>query len=333
MVVEDWQMALNLGVPVALVLLLVASLAATQLAAANFADAAGFSGRAGATCLACHTPAPDPASGLEPTAQAILDGLPATWDLGRSYNLTVRVTGGPPAMPAPQPQGGFDLSFGGGTLALPPGTESLLRVVGDTQQEITYRPAGTLQREWQVTWTAPNLADLSAPPPAVPVWLAVLAANGNHVIATNTSDGGERLDASASLQATLPASEAAQAAWQALPLLQPSAGITLAGDRVMVEGRHGDGNATRLLWSLDGQPWQARDTAPAWRLELPNDAGEHVLLLRSEGAGRTSQDVTFAFGEPTLGDVLRNPGKSTPTPLSLPVLALAVALILRRSNP
>lgn len=319
-------MALNHGGPVALVLLLVASLAATQLATANFADAAGFSGRAGVTCTACHTLAPAPADGAQPPAQAVLEGLPSTWDVGQSYPLTLRVTGGPPAMPAPQPQGGFDLSVGGGLLELPAGSEDLMRLVGT--QEATYRPAGTLMREWQLTWVAPDLATQPAP---VPVWLAVVAANGNHVIASNASDGGERFDSTASLQLSVPPSQAAQEAWLALPLAAPTATVNVTGSTVRVEGRHADGNATRLLWSLDGQPWQARDTAPTWRLELPNEAGEHVLLLRSEGAGRTSPDAELRFGEATFLDGIA-PGRQAPLPVLLPLLALSLSILVRRRS-
>lgn len=319
-------MGLNARVAV-LLMLVVASASTVHLAQARFADAAGFSGRAGATCIACHVPAPDPLTGLEPEAHAGLEGLPEAWDVGQTYVLTLRVTGGPPAMPDPQPQGGFDLAVGGGVLAVPEGSESLLRLVGE--QEATYRPAGTLQREWSVLWTAP---DLAAEPAPVPVWLAVLAANGNHVVASNLSDGGERFDASDHLQVSVPPSAAALAAWRALPLLGPEATVAASNAGVTVEGRHRDGNATRLLWSLDGQPWQARETAPAWRLELPTEPGEHVLLLRSEGAGRTSPDAELRFGEPGLLDGLAG-DRATPLPLLTPLVAILAALLSRRSTP
>ncbi len=322
-------MALNHGAPVALVLLLVASVAATQLASANFADAAGFSGRAGVVCTACHTVPASPAGSLQPPAQAVLEGLPAAWEPGQSYALVLRVTGGPAALAPPQPQGGFDLSVGGGRLELPAGLEDRLRLVGT--QEATYRPAGTLMREWQLTWVAP---DLAAQPAPVSLWLAVLAANGNHVVASNASDGGERFDATASLQLSVPPSAAATQAWRTLPLAPPEAAVNGTVSAVRIEGRHADGNATRLLWSLDGQPWQARDTAPAWRLELPDGPGRHRLLLRSEGAGRASPDLEVVFGEPTLADSLRDAGQTAPAPAFVPLLALAIALLsFRRSTP
>lgn len=316
-------MGLNSGRAAAFLLVVVAAAATAQLAGANFADAAGFSGRAGATCVACHTPVPFPLN--PPAAAAILEGLPEAWDPGATYRLTVRVEGGPPAMPAPQPQGGFDLDVSAGTLAVPAEFEGLLRT--PHAQEATYLPAGTLMRTWQVDWTAPSLAVEPAP---VTLWLAVLAANGNHVIATNASDGGERLDSSAALQAAVPPSDAARAGWVALPLQPPAANLTAAASVIQVEGRHTDGNATRLLWSLDGQPWQARDTALQWRLELPLEDGEHQLLLRSEGAGRSSPDTRLDFGRPALFD-LPGDGRSTPLPLVVSLAALAVALLLRRS--
>lgn len=314
-------MRLNLLGRGAVVALLLATAGASQVAG-NFADAAGFSGRAGATCIACHTEAPVPPT---PAAQAVLEGLPAAWDPGATYDLRVAVTGGPQAMPAPQPQGGFDLAVGGGSLAVPSGMAALVRLVGT--QEATYYPEGTLHREWTVTWTAPGL---EAYPAAVPVWLAVLSANGNHVIASNTSDGGERFDAADALQASVPPSPAAMDAWRALPLAAPEATASLTGGRWTLEGRHGDGNATRLLWSLDGGPWQARDTAATWRLELGALAGDHTVRLRSEGLERSSPDVTLALDGP---DGLFGGGKDTPLPALLPLAALTLAILARRSRP
>ena len=227
-----------------------------QDATANFAASPGFSGRNGATCLACHTVAPVGHA----EAAAVLEGLPDAWDVGTSYTLTVRVEGGPMAMPAPQPQGGLDLSIDGGALSVPESMKGLLRTPSD--QEITYLPAGTLQRQWAVTWTAPGLAERPAPRHA---WLAVLAANGNHVIASNASDGGERLDSAANLTATIPPSAAAVAAWEALPLRAPSANVRLDGSTATLDGHHLDGNATALWFRLDDGPWQSRATGPGWR--------------------------------------------------------------------
>jgi hypothetical protein len=315
---------LNLRGRGALVALLVAVAAASQGAYANFAASPGFSGRAGVTCIACHTVSP--VGYVE--AQAVLTGFPDAWDPGQQYAIAIAVSGGPQAMPAPQPQGGFDLAVGGGRLALPSGTEDTLRLVGT--QEATYLPAGTLMRSWTVDWTAPGLETYPAP---VPVWLAVVAANGNHVIATNTSDGGERFDSTAALQVSVPPSDAAIAAWRALPLAAPAANVTGLGDGMWaIEGRHLDGNATRLLWSVDGGPWQARDTGASWRLDLSGLAGDHAVRVRSEGAERSSPDVTLALDSPGFLDSVGD-GRSTPLPLALPLVALAFVLALRRCRP
>lgn len=306
----------------AIVALLLATAAASQVAG-NFADAAGFSGRAGVTCIACHTEAPAPPT---PPAQAILEGLPAEWEPGATYALRIAVTGGPQAMPAPQPQGGFDLAVGGGALAVPDDMATLVRLVGT--QEATYYPEGTLRREWTVAWTAPGLESY---PMVVPVWLAVVSANGNHVVATNTSDGGERFDAVADLQASVPPSTAALGAWRALPLAAPEATAARADDGAWtLEGRHLDGNATRLLWSLDGGPWQARDTAPTWRLELGALAGDHTVRIRSEGLERASPDVAVHLDGP---DGLFAGGRDTPLPALLPLAALALCILAHRSRP
>lgn len=315
-------MALNLAGRGALVALLVALAATSQVAYANFAASPGFSGRAGVTCTACHTVAP--VGYVE--AQAVLNGFPGSWEPNKEYAITIAVDGGPQALPAPQPQGGFDLAVGAGHLALPAGTEDTLRLVGT--QEATYLPAGTLMREWSVTWIAPGLETY---PSAVPVWLAVVAANGNHVIATNTSDGGERLDSTASLQVSIPPSQGALAAWRALPLLAPVANATNdGGGSWTLEGRHLDGNATRLLWSVDGGPWQARDTASSWKLTLAGLDGDHTVRLRSEGLERSSPEAILSVHSPGFFDV---GGRDTPIPAILPLVAIAFALASLRRHP
>jgi hypothetical protein len=295
-------------------------------ALANFASSPGFSGRAGATCLSCHTVAPAPLT--PPEATAVLEGLPEAWDLAQTYRLTIRVTGGPEALPAPAPQGGFDLSIDGGTFGIPEGSEALLTI--PNAQEITYRPDGTLMREWQVDWTAPGLAERPAQRNA---WLAVLAANGNHVIATNASDGGERFDSTALLTATFPPSAAAQDAWRALPLLAPTAQATATEQAVQVEGRHADGNATHLWWRLDGGEWETRETGAEWRVRFDGlPAGQHALAYRSEGAERRSADETLAFTVP--GFVVDLPGDhDTPAIGFVPLAFVVLVVLVLRSRP
>ncbi|MHB1261737.1 MAG: choice-of-anchor V domain-containing protein [Thermoplasmatota archaeon] len=295
-------------------------------AQATFAASPGFSGRAGGTCISCHTLAPAPFT--PPPAAAELEGLPAAWDVGQTYRLTIRVTGGPQALPAPAPQGGFDLSIDGGAFAIPSGSESLLTI--PNPQEITYRPDGTLMREWQVDWTAP---DLASRPTERKVWLAVLSANGNHVIATNTSDGGERFDSAANLTATVPASQAAIDTWRALPLLAPAATANATEEAVEVEGRHADGNATHVWWSLDGGGWERRETGGEWRIRFEGlDAGRHEMAYRSEGQERRSPDQTLAFTVP--GFVVDLPGgRDTPAPAASLFAILLVAVLVLRNRP
>lgn len=314
---------LSAALPALLAGLLAGSAWLAQDAAANFAASPGFSGRAGATCLACHTVAP---VGHE-EASAVLEGLPEAWELGRTYRLTIRVEGGPSAMPAPQPQGGFDLSIDGGSFAVPPDFAGKERV--PNAQEITYLPEGTLMREWQVDWTAPGL---EARPVAHNVWLAVLSADGNHVIATNASDGGERFDSAASLTATLPPAPSALAAWKALPLLPPAATAEVSEGAVQVAGRHADGNATSIAWSLDGGAWQSRPTGGEWRLRLEGLApGDHRLALRSEGSDRASPESALSFEVPGLALPLSRESPAGAVPLLL--AALGLASILRRPRP
>jgi len=161
----------------------------------------------------------------------------------------------------------------------------------------------------------------------------VLSANGNHVVATNTSDGGERFDSAANLTTSFPASQAAVDAWRALPLLAPLANANATEEAVEVEGRHADGNATHVWWSLDGGAWERRETGGEWRIRFEGlDAGRHEMAYRSEGQDRRSPDQTLAFTVP--GFVVDLPGgRDTPAP-GFPMLAvLFVAVLVLRSRP
>ena len=99
-----------------------------------------------------------------------------------------------------------------------------------------------------------------------------------------------------------------------------------------LDGRHMDANATRLLWSVDGGPWQARDTAATWKLRLDGLDGDHTVRLRSEGLERASPDVSLPIAAPGLFDSVGG-GRSSPAPSFLPLLAIAFVLTLRRCLP
>ncbi|MCA1819460.1 MAG: hypothetical protein LC620_05335, partial [Halobacteriales archaeon] len=240
------------------------------------------------------------------------------------YPLTVRVTGGPAALPDPQAQGGFDLSTDGGALAGDPAQAGAFR--DPSSHEVTYTAAGTHQREWRVTWTAPNLATRPSP---IHLWLAVLAANGNHVIAANASDGGETFDAAASLVATVAPDPLAMDLWHALPLAPPVAHALLEpGGAWVVEGAHMDGNATSLLFRLDDGPWQVRATGREWRVILPSLEGMHQFSYRSDGDGRRSPLQSLDVGA---GRSDSPAGHAAAAP-AIPALAVILAAVFRR-NP
>ncbi len=282
---------------VVLLMVLIASVAVH----ATFAASTGFSGR-NADCTTCHSPVG--------TATAHL-GAPEMWVPGETYTLDVRVTGGPAAAPDPQPKGGFELEAQAGVLDEAAGYEDLLRVPKPTI--ITYEPAGTLQRAWSVDWTAPGLDE---PPVPLTFWLAVVSANGNHIIATNTSDGGETGDAVATTTLTIPPSAAAVAAWEAIPLARPIiTGITATPEGHAVTGYHSDDNATHLAYSF-GDGWTQQATEREWRLVVRGDLDG--LQLRSEGTGRTSDIVRPEAGTET-----------TPLPVLVPVLGLLLARRMR----
>lgn len=270
---------------------LVAGVALLQAGQASFAAATGFSGRNGFTCISCHLPPETPV----PEATIAVDGVPETWDPDTSYALTVRVEGGPPAVPAIAPQGGFEIAASAGRFAIPPDMEGLLRQPGP--DSVTYTPEGTLMRTWAVEWTAPAAVE---PPEPVTFWAAGVAANGNHNIQLNTSDGGETGDRTASIVLDAPADPDVVAAWEALPLVAPRIdAATVVADAYVVRGGHGDGNATHIAYRTDGD-WTRQEAIGAWTLEFPDPP--ETLEVRSEGAGRVSPPVTVV--EPTTDEGL-----------------------------
>lgn len=294
----------------ALVPVLVAASAAT--ATADFATADGFSGRV-ADCTSCHTPPL-----RDDDARVVVDGVPDAWEPATDYPLAVRAEGGPDRNPAPlQPQGGFEAEALRGTFSPGPGMDGLLRSAHDKQ--ITYTPEGTLQRAWNITWTAPGL---KAPPGPVTLWIAAMAANGNHIVATNTSDLGEFGDAVDAVVARIPASAAARATWEALPLQPPSiSSIEETPRGVHLKGTTGDANATHLHWHVADAAGN-RSVAAAWELVVDAPPG-HVLSLWTEGAGRQSPATTLPLdADPPASD------KASPAwPFLLPLL-----LALRRQT-
>ncbi len=227
-------------------------------------------------------------------ATAVLDGLPEAWDVGETYTLTIRVEGGPEALPDPAPKGGFELEVDAGELHVPAGSEDLLRRPYPTL--MTYEPAGTMMRTWTVEWQAPSLDQR---PAEVGFWLAVLSANGNHVVATNVSDGGEHGDVADALAVRVAPSMAAQDAWAALPLGAPT--VTEGGPfddemAVLLKGRHTDANATAIAWSLNGGPWSQNEAPGTWWIQIPHlSAGNHTVAMKSVGAGRESPVITHSF--------------------------------------
>lgn len=266
----------------------------------TFASSTGFSGR-NVDCTICHAPA-------APDATAHLVGAPATWRPGETYPLEASVTGGPTPLPGPQPKGGFELEAEAGTLGPGPGMQGLLRFPEPTTA--TYEPEGTLRREWALAWTAPAIHE---PPADVTLWLAVMAANGNHIIATNTSDGGEQGDAVATLAITVPPAPDVVEAWQALPLGRPVIDrLEQVGDKVRILGHHGDANATHLSYRVAAGPWREQAAAPDFALLVAGDPS--LVELRSAGHGRVSAALPAVHAE-----------QAMPAPAGVIIVALWLA--------
>lgn len=129
-------------------LLLVLAVACVIIAAT-----AGVSSRSGGitgvSSSGCTCHGSTPTSAVVPT----LSGVPATWEPGVSYDLTVSFTGGPAfsVNPSRMNQGGFNLRASGGSLSnvLSPTT------VAVSGSEATHTSAGNDQTSWNVRWTAP----------------------------------------------------------------------------------------------------------------------------------------------------------------------------------
>ncbi len=295
-----------------LLALCIALVAVAAVAEANFAAAPGFSGRV-ADCSSCHRP---PVEGDDASVE--VTGIPQSWDVSTDYAWTVSVAGGPIVIPG-GPQAGFEIEVLDGVLA--PGPDADGDVRGFHERQATYTEDGVFQTEWSVAWTAPDLAKRPAP---VTVWVAAVAANGNHNVQLNTSDLGEHGDSVATAVYVIPPSEQAMQAWRELPLAAPGiVSVTPRGDGYAIDGVMTDDNATTLEVH-DGTRWVQRPAGPSWRLILE---GQDQARLRASGAERLSPEVfvDLASGEMST----QAPAKATPIgPILLPVL---LALLIRRT--
>lgn len=295
-------------------LLVVVAVAAT--ADARFADTQGFSGKHGVTCVSCHFPE---VVELGTPATIAVTGLPTAWDWSNAYEFTITVEGGPPGNPAPEtPQAGFDLEIDLGTLAAGPNMDGLLRF--PSEQEATYTGIGTQVRSWNLVWTTPALAGF---PTNATFWVAVIAANGNHVM--NGPDvTGERGDRGATAQYGVEASETARASWSLQPLpppiLQPY-NATASGSSVLVGSvsDFADGAEVRI----DEGDWHGATGAPGFSFPLPPwTPGRHTIDVRAVWQNRTSDMVSIVF------DVDDGPGMAAATSSTGPGPGLWVFLAL-----
>ncbi len=126
-------------------------------------------------CL-CHSATASPDVGYRVT------GIPDLYSPGKAYPIIVSLTGGPPPV-AGAAQGGFALVVSGGRLATE-GTDVKVETFagGDGKETgpkftgsdnaASHTEAGTEQRSWALTWTAPLEGDVT-------FYIAVNAVNGN----------------------------------------------------------------------------------------------------------------------------------------------------------
>ncbi len=275
---------------------------------ASFAAAPGFSGRT-ADCTSCHQPPLH-----DDTAQVSIEGIPDAWVPEQTYGWTVRVEGGPATIPG-GPQAGFEVEVLDGTMHPDgPGTRTF------HSKQATYTEDGVFQREWTVRWTAP---DLSSYPTPVSVWVAGIAANGNHNTELNRSDAGEHGDSTHTAHYVVPPDNATLDAWRALPLTPPTIDrVEDEGTRFVIHGRMADANASAIEVH-DGNDWIRRDVGPAWKLNV-QASGD--VQLRAAGSERVSPAITIDLAT---GTVNAEPAtEQSPAPLLL--IPLLIATLWRR---
>lgn len=299
-------------------------LAMVQTGDATFNAATGFSGRHGFTCTSCHNvPDRGPLGGeqiYDPPAQVVVEGVPERWDPEASYRIEISVTGGPPALAAPAPQGGFEIEADAGFFSAPSDMADLVDVY--TPGAVTYTVAGAMVREWAVVWHPPPV---NTEPQPVTFWIAAMAANGNHVVAAGASDGGELLDSVDNTTARSVPSPAAMAAWYEIRMDPPTVTAPAAAqpfEPITLTGTHTDPDATHLGYRIDEGTWERMETGVAWTLRLDGlTPGEHAIWLRSEAGERRSEPV-----EQTVLVSAEAMEKATP----FPMVTLFGLLLLRR---
>lgn len=316
-------------------LLLVVAASLASVADANFNAATGFSGRQGFTCTSCHNvpdmgPLGDDEIYDEP-AKVLVTGLPEAWDHGESYRVDIVVEGGPPEISTgPIPSGGFEIETDRGTFTIPKDMEHNARVYAEDGTGVTYTQAGAMIRFWAVTWNAPELDES---PEEATFWVAGMAANGNHVVATNTSDQGELGDSVDNVTITVPPSQETLDAWALLVLDTPaveSFGLLFADQPFTIRGQHTDPEATHLGYKLDDDEWK-RSSAPAtkWSLEFTAGLGqgEHVLLIRSESEERISEAVRLDLDVQDAADAPQPTSPETPRATPFPSVLVGGGLL------
>lgn len=292
-----------------LVLLLAAATLAVVVEA-NFAAAPGFSGRV-ADCTSCHRP---PVDGDD--AQVAVSGIPAGWTPNTTYDWIVEVTGGPAVVPG-GPEAGFELEVLSGTVA--PGPDATGDVRNFHSKQVTYTEEGVRQRSWSVSWTAPDLSQYPSP---ITVWVAGMAANGNHNTDLNISDAGEHGDSVHNTSYVIPPTADTLDAWRALPLAAPTVDLIQSSNgRHTLEGRLNDANAT-MIEVHDGSAWVGRNVGPVWKLSIQGDGD---VRIRSAGAERVSPDVLVDLGSGTVVDPAHVDEESPSIGLVITVAALALA--------
>ncbi|BEP17194.1 hypothetical protein PYJP_05460 [Pyrofollis japonicus] len=116
-------------------------------------------------CIQCHVGAD------KRPADFTVEGLPQTYEPGKTYKITIKITKGPDCNPSVA-CGGFAVKVSGGEIIVTDEKDTFIAELPEGKV-LTHTKEGSKKREWSFEWKAP-----SSPQP-VTFEISVLAANGD----------------------------------------------------------------------------------------------------------------------------------------------------------
>ncbi len=117
-------------------------------------------------CVQCHTDA------ANNPADFTVEGIPETYEPGKEYEITVKITKGPDCSQGVA-CGGFAVEVTGGELEVIDEKNTFIATTATGEKLLTHTKEGSMLREWKFKWKAPET------PTEVTFKIAVIAANGD----------------------------------------------------------------------------------------------------------------------------------------------------------